>query len=61
MGFRMASIELSDYGVRIHDLDIPRREVADCLRRVAEEDREQLLIQASQEAVCMVAEGPVAG
>ncbi len=47
----MTSIELSDYGVRIRDLEIPRREVADHLRGVPEGEREQVLIQAVEVGV----------
>ncbi len=39
-------IELMDSGIRITDLEIPRKDVADFLRGVREENREATLIQA---------------
>jgi hypothetical protein len=47
----MTSIELSDCGVRIHDLEIPSREVADYLQGVPEEERGRVLIRAVEVGV----------
>lgn len=41
-----ARIEVSDTGIRITDLDVPSKDVADFLRRVDEPEREAALVQA---------------
>lgn len=41
-----ATIELLENGVRVHDLDIPRKSVADYLRQVREEERESQFMEA---------------
>jgi len=39
-------IEVMENGIRVHDLDIPRRDVADYLRRIPEEEYELAFVQA---------------
>ncbi|HXX75398.1 MAG TPA: hypothetical protein VEI50_09730 [Nitrospiraceae bacterium] len=46
-----ARIELSDTGVRIEDLEVPKKDVADFLSRVPEPEREATLIQAIEVGV----------
>lgn len=39
-------IELMDSGIRVRDLEIPRKDVADYLRGIPEEERELAFVQA---------------
>lgn len=46
-----ARIDLSDTGIRIGDLEVPKKDVADFLRRVPEPEREATLVQAIEVGV----------